>query len=96
MPLDDFQTTDLPKSILMLNFITFVGCASIPTVPSGDWYCQYCQNTFEREKLVEHNANASAAGRDSGIDSIEQITKRCFRIVKNIEAELTGCALCRS
>uniref|UniRef100_A0A6M2ERN9 PHD-type domain-containing protein n=1 Tax=Populus davidiana TaxID=266767 RepID=A0A6M2ERN9_9ROSI len=71
------------------------GCASLPTVPSGDWYCQYCQNTFEREKLVEHNANASAAGRVSGVDSIEQITKRCFRIVKNIEAELTGCALCR-
>ena len=45
---------------------------------------------------VEHNANAFAAGRVSEIDSIEQITKRCFRIVKNVEAELTGCPLCRS
>ncbi|KAL9336733.1 hypothetical protein Peur_071221 [Populus x canadensis] len=71
------------------------GCASLSTVPSGDWYCQHCQNTFQREKFVEHNANAFAAGRVSEIDSIEQITKRCFRIVKNVEAELTGCALCR-
>ncbi|KAG6735501.1 hypothetical protein POTOM_061892 [Populus tomentosa] len=61
-------------------------CFSTNCFLVGDWYCQYCQNTFEREKLVEHNANASAAGRVSGVDSIEQITKRCFRIVKNIEA----------
>lgn len=29
------------------------------------------------------------------VDPIEQITKRCIRIVKDIEAELSGCALCR-
>ncbi|KAJ6871143.1 hypothetical protein NC652_036724 [Populus alba x Populus x berolinensis] len=25
------------------------GCASLSTVPSGNWYCQHCQNTFQRE-----------------------------------------------
>ncbi|KAF2307479.1 hypothetical protein GH714_029023 [Hevea brasiliensis] len=49
-----------------------------------------------REKFVEHNANAVAAGRISGVDPIEQITKRCIRIVRNIEAELSGCVLCRA
>ena len=48
-----------------------------------------------REKFGEHNANAVAAGRILGVDAIEQITSRCIRIVKNIEAELSGCALCR-
>ncbi|XP_073261529.1 increased DNA methylation 1-like [Populus alba] len=61
------------------------GCASLSTVPSGNWCCQHCQNTFQRETYVEHNANAFAAGRVSEIDSVEQITKRCFRIVKNVE-----------
>ncbi|KAK8542087.1 hypothetical protein V6N13_137348 [Hibiscus sabdariffa] len=70
-------------------------CASLPTV-HGRWYCKYCQNMFMREKCVEHNANAVAAGRILGVDAIEQITSRCIRIVKNIEAELSGCALCRA
>ncbi|XP_062117407.1 uncharacterized protein LOC133831216 [Humulus lupulus] len=70
-------------------------CASLPAIPRGDWYCQYCQNMFEREKFVAHNENALAAGRVSGIDPIEEITQRCIRIVKNIEAELSGCVLCR-
>ncbi|XP_008241356.1 PREDICTED: uncharacterized protein LOC103339786 isoform X1 [Prunus mume] len=70
-------------------------CASLPSVPRGDWYCKFCQNMFQREKFVEHNENAVAAGRISGIDPIEQITQRCIRIVKDIEAELTGCVLCR-
>ncbi|XVF76337.1 hypothetical protein PTKIN_Ptkin13bG0258300 [Pterospermum kingtungense] len=71
-------------------------CTSLPTVPRGRWYCKYCQNMFMREKFVEHNANAVAAGRILGVDAIEQITSRCMRIVKNIEAELSGCALCRA
>lgn len=50
---------------------------------------------FEREKFVEHNENAVAAGRVSGVDPIEQITKRCIRIVRNIEADISGCVLCR-
>ncbi|KAF5473644.1 hypothetical protein F2P56_010245 [Juglans regia] len=70
-------------------------CASLSSIPRGDWYCTYCQNMFQREKFVEHNENAVAAGRVSGVDPIEQITKRCIRIVKNIEADLSGCVLCR-
>ncbi|XP_044495262.1 uncharacterized protein LOC123218096 isoform X2 [Mangifera indica] len=71
-------------------------CASLSSIPQGDWYCNYCQNTFEREKFVSHNVNAVVAGRISLIDPVDQITKRCIRIVKNIEAELSGCVLCRA
>ncbi|XP_039047568.1 uncharacterized protein LOC120188123 [Hibiscus syriacus] len=71
-------------------------CASLPTIPHGRWYCKHCQNMFMREKFVEHNVNALAAGRILGVDAIEQITSRCIRIVKNFEAELSGCALCRA
>ncbi|TKY62074.1 Increased DNA methylation 1 [Spatholobus suberectus] len=70
-------------------------CAALSSIPRGDWYCQFCQNMFQREKFVAHNANAVAAGRVEGVDPIEQITSRCIRIVKDIEAELSGCALCR-
>ncbi|KAL7211010.1 hypothetical protein ACSBR2_013992 [Camellia fascicularis] len=36
------------------------------------------------------------AGRVLGVDLIEQITKRCIRIVKNPEdAEVIACVLCR-
>ncbi|KAL5546009.1 hypothetical protein UlMin_005696 [Ulmus minor] len=70
-------------------------CASLPAIPRGDWYCQYCQNMFQREKFVAHNQNAVAAGRVDGVDPIEEITQRCIRIVRNIEAELSGCVLCR-
>ncbi|XP_022745466.1 uncharacterized protein LOC111295904 isoform X2 [Durio zibethinus] len=71
-------------------------CASLPMIPHGPWYCKYCQNMFMREKFGEHNVNAVAAGRILGVDAIEQISSRCIRIVKNIEAELSGCALCRA
>lgn len=81
--------------ILLWNCLPHADCASLSGVPRGDWYCKFCQNMFQREKFVEHNENAVAAGRVSGIDPIEQITQRCIRIVKDIEAELTGCVLCR-
>ncbi|KAL0555426.1 hypothetical protein IC582_009371 [Cucumis melo] len=70
-------------------------CASLSSIPRGDWYCKFCQNMFQREKFVEHNVNAVAAGRVHGVDPIEQITKRCIRIVRNIETDLSGCVLCR-
>ncbi|KAM7468244.1 hypothetical protein LguiB_015806 [Lonicera macranthoides] len=72
-------------------------CASLSTIPRGKWYCTYCQSMFQREKFVEHNANALAAGRVSGVvDPIEQITTRCIRIVKNSdEAQVIACVLCR-
>lgn len=71
-------------------------CASLSSIPRGKWYCTYCQNMFQREKFVERNANAVAAGRVVGIDPIEQITNRCIRIVKNPEeAEVIACVICR-
>lgn len=81
--------------LVVSNLLIYADCASLPEIPRGRWYCQYCENMFMREKFVEHNANAVAAGRISGVDAIEQITSRCIRIVKNIESELSGCALCR-
>lgn len=42
-----------------------------------------------------HSANAVAAGRVDGVDPIEQIAQRCVRIVEDVDAELSGCALCR-
>ncbi|KAL6988272.1 hypothetical protein U1Q18_014022 [Sarracenia purpurea var. burkii] len=71
-------------------------CASLSSIPRGKWFCKYCHNMFQREKFVEHNANALAAGRVSGVDPIEEITKRCIRIVKNPDdAEVIACVLCR-
>ncbi|KMT06448.1 hypothetical protein BVRB_7g161170 [Beta vulgaris subsp. vulgaris] len=70
-------------------------CASLPSIPQGKWYCKYCENMFEREKFVSHNANALAAGRVSGVDPIEQITKRSIRIVNNLASEVSACILCR-
>ncbi|KAF3682542.1 putative transcription factor MYB48-like [Capsicum annuum] len=72
-------------------------CASLSTIPRGKWYCKYCESMLQREKFAEHNANALAAGRVSGVDSIEQITNRCIRSVKNAEeAEFIACVLCRA
>ncbi|XP_023541426.1 uncharacterized protein LOC111801612 [Cucurbita pepo subsp. pepo] len=69
-------------------------CVPLPCIPTGTWYCKYCQNLFQKEKFVEHNANAVAAGRVAGVDPIKQITTRCIRIVKTLEVEVGGCALC--
>ncbi|GAB4833544.1 hypothetical protein Ancab_031787 [Ancistrocladus abbreviatus] len=80
------------KGVLILAFME---CASLCGVPRDKWYCQYCQNMLQREKFVAHNANAVAAGRVSGVDPIEEINKRCIRIVKDFEADVTSCALCR-
>ncbi|KAF8039517.1 hypothetical protein BT93_B1896 [Corymbia citriodora subsp. variegata] len=70
-------------------------CISLSRVPKESWNCRYCQNNHQMEKFVEHNVNALAAGRVAGADPIEQITKRCIRIVKTPETEEVGvCALC--
>ncbi|KZV26186.1 hypothetical protein F511_06353 [Dorcoceras hygrometricum] len=71
-------------------------CASLSCIPRGRWYCTYCQNMFQRERFVEYNANAVAAGRVLGIDAIEQIKSRCIRTVRSPdEAELIACVICR-
>ncbi|KAJ9559342.1 hypothetical protein OSB04_013956 [Centaurea solstitialis] len=68
-------------------------CASELSIPRGKWYCKYCQHSL---KFVGESANAVAAGRVTGIDPIEQIAKRCIRIVKNPENnDLVACVLCR-
>lgn len=71
-------------------------CASLSSVPRGNWYCKYCENMFQRERYVKNNANALAAGRVLGVDPIEQIQRRAIRIITNLEAEVSGCALCRA
>ncbi|XP_027365293.1 uncharacterized protein LOC113872165 [Abrus precatorius] len=71
-------------------------CASVSSIPRGDWYCQICQHMYLGEGSMLYNADAVAAGRVEGVDPIEQIAKRCIRIVKDIEAEMGGCILCRA
>ncbi|XP_010510707.1 PREDICTED: uncharacterized protein LOC104786928 [Camelina sativa] len=71
-------------------------CASLPSLPSERWSCKYCVNMVEREKFVDSNRNAIAAGRVQGVDAIAEITKRCIRIVSSFESELPSvCVLCR-
>ncbi|KAF5942995.1 hypothetical protein HYC85_020637, partial [Camellia sinensis] len=69
-------------------------CVSLPSIPNGTWYCKYCENMFQKEKFMEHNANVVAAGRITGIDPLEQITKRCIHIIETTETDVGGCALC--
>lgn len=44
---------------------------------------------------MAHNDNAIAAGRVAGVDPIEQIFRRCIRIVSTPNNDIGGCALCR-
>ncbi|XP_015058462.1 uncharacterized protein LOC107004678 isoform X1 [Solanum pennellii] len=70
-------------------------CVCLPSIPTGTWYCKYCENMFAKERFVENNANAKAAGRVAGVDAIEQITRRCIRMVETLETEVSVCVLCR-
>ncbi|URE19145.1 PHD [Musa troglodytarum] len=72
------------------------GCVGLPSIPAGDWYCQYCINLHQRERSVACNDNAIAAGRVAGVDPIEQIFKRSIRIVTTSQTDVGGCAFCRS
>ncbi|OWM73735.1 hypothetical protein CDL15_Pgr026839 [Punica granatum] len=72
-----------------------LGCIHLSRLPTGGWNCKHCENMFQKEKFVESNANALAAGRIAGADAIQQITNRCIRIVKTPETDSGGCALCR-
>lgn len=76
-------------------FFCVAACLFLSTVPSGAWYCKHCQTLFDREKDVEHNVNAVAAGRVAGVDPIKQITNQCIRIVTTFDEKFGGCALCR-
>ena len=71
-------------------------CVDLLNIPQGIWYCNYCQNMFEKEKFAENDANAIAAGRVPGVDPLEDITRRCIRIVANVEKYIGGgCVICR-
>ncbi|KAL3506884.1 hypothetical protein ACH5RR_032266 [Cinchona calisaya] len=72
------------------------GCVNLPSIPEGTWYCRYCVNMLEKESFVERNANAVAAGRVAGIDPVEEVKKRCIRIIGAFEPEFGGCFLCRA
>lgn len=50
---------------------------------------------FERSKLEERSANAIAAGRVPGVDALEEIARRCIRIVESSYSDIGGCAVCR-
>ncbi|CAJ1955845.1 unnamed protein product [Sphenostylis stenocarpa] len=60
----------------------------------GTWYCKYCQNVFQKDRQGQHNVNALAAGRIEGTDILEQMNPRCIRVVKTVEVDHGGCALC--
>ncbi|CAN1252842.1 Increased DNA methylation 1 [Linum perenne] len=54
-----------------------------------------CCNNEQKDMFLERNANAIAAGRVAGVDFMEDINKRCIRIVKTMDADFGGCAFCR-
>lgn len=80
-----------------LVLVTVAECVGLSSIPKGTWYCKYCRNMFEKEKFEENNVNAIAAGRVPGSDPLEEITRRCIRIIGNFETNAVGgCVICRS
>ncbi|KAG2371457.1 Protein CHROMATIN REMODELING 4 [Vigna angularis] len=71
-----------------------IDCVPLPCIPSGTWYCKYCQNVFQKDRQGQHNVNALAAGRIEGTDILEQMNPRCIRVVRTVEVDHGGCALC--
>ncbi|KAI3451562.1 hypothetical protein Pfo_008227, partial [Paulownia fortunei] len=54
---------------------------SLSSIHQRTWYCKYCQNMFQREKFTEHNANAIASRRVTGVDPLEEITQDLLELV---------------
>ncbi|KAK7402099.1 hypothetical protein VNO78_14096 [Psophocarpus tetragonolobus] len=71
-----------------------IDCVPLPCISTGTWYCKYCQNVFQKDRHGQHNVNALAAGRIAGTDILEQMNRRCIRVVKTVEVDHGGCALC--
>ncbi|KAL9660613.1 hypothetical protein QQ045_025430 [Rhodiola kirilowii] len=67
-------------------------CAPSLSKLDGILYCRTCEGNL-KEKF--NNANALAAGRVPGVDSIEQIVNRSIRIINIREVEVGGCIICR-
>ncbi|CAN1252843.1 Increased DNA methylation 1 [Linum perenne] len=70
-------------------------CLSLTSIPDDKWYCKFCVTNHQKDMFLERNANAIAAGRVAGVDFMEDINKRCIRIVKTMDADFGGCAFCR-
>ncbi|KAK9676927.1 hypothetical protein RND81_11G110400 [Saponaria officinalis] len=70
-------------------------CVALSCMPNGTWYCKLCGVNFQLERVAEQNQDAIAAGREPGIDPMEQIINRCLRYYQNHEPQETACALCR-
>jgi len=75
------------------SLVPIAACVGLPEAPS-EWYCDSCRSLVQKEKALAKNKNAKAAGRQAGVDSIEQIMKRAIRIVP-MSDDLGGCALCK-
>ena len=79
-----------------VSYFTISDCVPLPCIPSGTWYCKYCQNVFQKDWHGQHEVNAlAAAGRIAGPDILELMNKRCIRVVRTLEVDHGGCALCR-
>ncbi|KAL3530491.1 hypothetical protein ACH5RR_009813 [Cinchona calisaya] len=72
-----------------------IACIKLPSIPEDSWICRFCVNMIRKEKFVERNANAIAAGRVAGIDPIEKVKKRCIHTIGASQPEVGGCVLCR-
>ncbi|CAI9104954.1 OLC1v1003755C3 [Oldenlandia corymbosa var. corymbosa] len=68
-------------------------CLNLASVPEGDWSCRNC--SISSQMNMDANENALAAGRCPGIDPVEEVRKRCVRIVGAKEPDVGGCVLCR-
>ncbi|XP_057456312.1 uncharacterized protein LOC130747392 isoform X2 [Lotus japonicus] len=60
-----------------------IDCVPLSCIPSGTWYCKYCQNLFEKDKPRERNNKPKT-------------NRRCVRVVRTVAVEHGGCALCGS
>ena len=89
-----FWSVNLMEPTFLFRF--YLVCAGLSSLPSERWSCKYCVNMIEREKFVDSNLNAVAAGRVRGVDEIAQIATRCIWIVSSFVSELPSvCVLCR-
>ncbi|KAK9079325.1 hypothetical protein SSX86_000996 [Deinandra increscens subsp. villosa] len=58
------------------------------------WFCKYCEDSM---KCLGPISNDVEGGIVSGINLIEEVEKRCVRIIENPNKhDLIACALCRS
>ncbi|KAI3450642.1 hypothetical protein Pfo_007307 [Paulownia fortunei] len=70
-------------------------CIGLSSIRQSTWHCKYCQNMFQRENFAEHNANAIASRRVTGVDPFEEITLLCIRIIGTFKSDTIKCGICR-